>query len=251
MRCGERGRLDLDRRGTALSLRARCPACGTTFRVQRAQLAAKDGKVRCGKCAAVFNGVSALVDGELAAPTEGAPPGQAPRATPEFLREKPVPQRRYAWGFWGLLALTVLAAQVLMHFRTEVATLAPWARPHFTAACAIIGCELHLPRHPELLSIESSDIQSDRARENLVVLNAVLRNRAPFAQEHPALELTLTDERDYAVLRRVLLPADYLGASAAERAAQGIAGGAEVALRLHLDDSGRRAVGYRLYLFYP
>lgn len=234
-----------------MSLIARCPACGTTFRVQRTQLAAKDGKVRCGKCAAVFNGVSALIDGEAAVPgAAGAPPGP-PDAAPEFLRAKPVTGRRFAWGFWALLALLVLAGQGLMHFRTEVATLWPWARPHLAVACAVFDCELRLPQRPELLSIESSDIQADRSRENLVVLNAVMRNRAPFSQEYPALELTLTDERDYAVLRRVLLPADYLGASAAERAAQGIAGGAEAALRLYLDDGGRRAVGYRLYLFYP
>ncbi len=237
-----------------MSLLARCPACGTTFRVQAAQLAAKGGKVRCGKCAAVFDGVSALVEGEAAAPEAGAAPSAAARdaavKTPEFLRQPALP-RRYAWGFWVALALLVLAGQLLMHYRTEAATTWQWLRPHLAATCAVVGCELRLPRRPELLSIESSDIQSDRARENVVVFNAVLRNRAAFAQEYPALELSLTDERDHAVLRRVLLPADYLGAAAAERAVPGLAGGAEIAVRLHLDDGGRRAVGYRLYLFFP
>ncbi len=238
-----------------MSLIVRCPACGTSFRVHTTQLAAKDGKVRCGKCAAVFNGVSALLEDETAALRESEaaaqPAGEQAAATPEFLREEPVLQRRYAWGFWALLALLALAGQVLMHYRTEAATLWPWARPHLAAACELAGCELRLPRHPELLSIESSDIQSDQAREHVVVLNAVVRNRAPFAQEYPALELTLTDERDYAVLRRVLLPAEYLGAPAAERSAQGIAGGAEAVLRVHLENRGPRAVGYRLYLFFP
>ena len=73
-----------------------------------------------------------------------------------------------------------------------------------------------LPRRPELMSIESSDLQADGRREGVIVLNAVLRNQAPFAQEYPALELTLTDERDEAVARRVLLPRDYL-AGAAQR----------------------------------
>ncbi|TAK53130.1 MAG: DUF3426 domain-containing protein [Betaproteobacteria bacterium] len=233
---------------------ARCPACGTTFRVQTAQLAAKGGKVRCGKCAAVFDGVSALVEREAGALEPSVPEtpaaGEAAATTPEFLRP-PVPPRRYAWGFWVALALLALAGQVLMHYRTEAATAWPWLRPHLAAACAVTGCELRLPRRPELLSIESSDLQSDRARDNVVVFNAVLRNRAAFAQEYPALELSLTDERDRAVLRRVLLPADYLGAAPAERAAQGLAGGAEIGVRLYLDDGGRRAVGYRLYLFFP
>ena len=66
-----------------------------------------------------------------------------------------------------------------------------------------------MPRRPDLLSLESSDLQADNRRDGLIVLNAVIRNRAPFAQEHPALELTLTDAADKAVLRRVLQqPAD-------------------------------------------
>lgn len=236
--------------GAPLTLIARCPACGTGFRIQAAQLAAKGGKVRCGRCAAVFNGASALLDAPAGAPDDGAP-SAAPLAEAEFLRDKPAAPRRYAWGFWALLALVLLAGQVLLHYRTEAATLWPWTRPHLAAACGVLGCELRLPRVARLLSIESSDIQSDSASENVVVLNAVLRNHAPFAQEYPALELTLTDAQDRAVLRRVLAPGEYLGAAAAERTAQGIAGGAEAVLRLHLDHGGARAIGYRLYLFFP
>jgi hypothetical protein len=110
---------------------------------------------------------------------------------------------------------------------------------------------LRLPRRAKLMAIESSDLQADGRRENVIVLNAVLRNQAPFAQEYPALELTLTDERDEAMARRVLMPADYLGGGGAERIAQGIAAGAEASLRLYLDTSGLRAVGYRMYLFFP
>ena len=35
---------------------------------------------------------------------------------------------------------------------------------------------------------------ADGRRDNVIVLNAVLRNQAQFAQEYPALELTLTDD---------------------------------------------------------
>jgi len=85
----------------------------------------------------------------------------------------------------------------------------------------------------------------------VIVLNAVLRNQARFAQEFPALELTLTDERDQAVARRVLTPADYLGRDSAERIAHGIGAGSEVALRVYFDTGGLRAIGYRMYLFFP
>lgn len=245
-----------------MSLVTRCPTCGTAFRVHSAQLAAKGGKVRCGKCAEVFDGVSALVEESDAAQAEFEPSpqlalfesGQRAEAAPEpeFLRQEATPpRRRAAWALGAFAALLALALQALLHYRTEVAVLFPEARAHLATACGLLGCELRLPRRPELMSIESSDLQSDNRRAGVIVLNAVIRNRAPFAQEYPALELTLTDERDQAVLRRVLAPADYLREAAAERFAQGIAAGTEAVLRVHFDTSGIRAVGYRLYLFYP
>jgi len=50
----------------------------------------------------------------------------------------------------------------------------------------------------------------------------------------------------------VLAPRDYLDAPrSAELIGQGISGGGEAALRVYLDTSRTRAIGYRLYLFYP
>jgi predicted Zn finger-like uncharacterized protein len=184
----------------------------------------------------------------------------APRATlpaeddplPEFLEEE-LPRTRFTllWALGALLAFAALLGQLALHYRTELATLVPQTRSHFAEACQLLGCELRLPRRPDLLSLESSDLQADNRREGLIVLNAVIRNRAPFAQEHPALELTLTDAADKAVVRRVLQPAEYLNAAARATLAQGIAAGGESVLRVHFDTRGVRATGYRVYLFYP
>jgi hypothetical protein len=91
------------------------------------------------------------------------------------------------------------------------------------------------------MAIESSDLQADGRRDSVIVLNAVLRNQAQFAQEYPSLELTLTDERDEAVARRVLAPADYLGGAAADVLARGIGPGADAVLRVYIDTAGLRA----------
>lgn len=277
----------------------RCPQCGTNFRAGEEQLAARGGLVRCGKCAAVFDGVAHRI--EDAAPAEPSPQlrlfeagaahgassgttapaaqaaaspatpaarvaaaarsaaaarGAAAQAAedplPEFLEEE-VPRTRFTalWTLGALLAFAALLAQIALYYRTELATLVPQTRPHLAEACRLLGCELRLPRRPDLLSLESSDLQADTRREGLIVLNAVIRNRAPFAQEHPALELTLTDAADKAVLRRVLQPADYLSAPARATLAQGIAAGGESVLRVHFDTRGVGATGYRVYLFYP
>ena len=102
-------------------------------------------------------------------------------------------------------------------------------------------------------SIQSEKaLQADTRREGLIALNAVIRNRARFAQDYPSLELTLTDEADRPVLRRVIGPRDYLEAARRnELVEKGIAPGGETTLRLLLDSSRARATGYRLYLFYP
>lgn len=251
----------------------RCPACGTAFRVLPGQLSARSGMVRCGKCQSVFDGVAHLVEESGAAQSaepspqlalfepgsRPAAPAAAPRPTPsrtapeddeplpDFLEEAP-PRPRYAvaWGLLAFIALAALAGQLAYHYRTELATLAPQTRPLLAEGCRVLGCEVRLPRRPDLLSIESSDLQADERREGLIVLNAVIRNRAAFAQELPALELTLTDADERALARRVLRPADYLPGRA-----QGLAPGGEAVLRVPLDTGGARATGYRLYLFYP
>jgi predicted Zn finger-like uncharacterized protein len=255
------------------ALLTRCPACGTTFRALPSQLAVRGGMVRCGKCAAVFDGVASLVEESAAAePAEPSPQlglfeagaRAAPRPTlrrlapaedeplPEFLEEEP-PRSRYgvAWGLGAVIAAAALAGQLAYQFRTELATLAPQLQPVLAEGCRLLDCELRLPRRLDLLSIESSDLQSDARREGLVVLNAVIRNRAAFAQELPALELTLTDAGDQPLVRRVLRPADYAPGLAPALRGSGLAPGAEAVLRLHFDTGGVRATGYRLYLFYP
>lgn len=284
-----------------MNLVTRCPTCGTAFRIQPAQLAARGGRVRCGKCSSIFDAVASLQDQDGAParlerspqlglfdpsrrqqraspdmtvqldmsavePSASRPPPRSaapsarplprregtPEPVPEFLEDEPPPTRlRFLWGFLALLALAALAGQVLMYFRTEVALQVPQLRPLLVSACEAMGCRVRLPRRPELMSIESSDLQAAPGQDKLVVLNAAIRNRAPFPQEYPDLELTLTDESDRAVVRRVLTPAEYLAAAHGVNAAKGIGPGAEVDLHLYFDTSRVRATGYRLYLFFP
>jgi predicted Zn finger-like uncharacterized protein len=250
----------------------RCQVCATAFRVQRAQLAAKGGRVRCGKCGSVFDGIAGLVE-EAPQPLRLEPspqlglfdPGRRPaRAAPpvtpandedapvpEFLAREDMPRRTWLWALAASLAAAALILQVAHHYRTEIAAAVPEAREPLEAACRVVGCSVPLPRRPDLIGIEASDLQADTQSESVIVLNAVLRNRAPFAQQLPALELTLTDDADQPVVRRVLRPADYLDAARAAQAASGIGPGAELSVRVSLDASRARATGYRLYLFFP
>jgi predicted Zn finger-like uncharacterized protein len=233
-----------------MSLVTRCPGCATAFRVLPGQLAARNGQVRCGKCHAVFDGIAALVN---SAGMPVAEPQTAPseEPLPQFLAE-PAPPRHALWGTLVALAALVLVAQILLHYRAELAGAVPAARGALEAACALAGCEVRLPRQVKLFSIDSYDVRPDPRREGVIVLNAVIRNRAPFAQEYPSLRLTLTDEANRELVSRSILPSEYLAAARPREAiARGIDAGGEAALTLYFDASRARATGYELVLFYP
>ncbi len=158
----------------------------------------------------------------------------------------PTPSRRWPWLI-GIIALLIAAAGQLAYiFRTELAVVAPELRPALVAGCELVGCTLPRPLKPELVGIETSDLVPDG---DGLLLTATLMNRAPFEQDFPHLELTLTDTQDEALVRKVLLPADYLPAG--QDPAQGFAARGEVSVKLALTTDNVPAVGYRLYLFYP
>jgi predicted Zn finger-like uncharacterized protein len=247
-----------------MSLVTRCPVCATAFRVQREQLGARSGKVRCGKCGQVFDGVASLVE-EGAEPLKFEPSPQLglfdaskPASTvdedaplPAFMAEDEPPRRWIAavWLLLCVLAAAALAAQIVHRYRSEIVAQFPGTRDALVAACRPLACQVLLPRRATEINIESSDLQADGRREGLLVFNALLKNRAAMPQEYPALELTLDDDAGRPLLRRVLLPRDYLDANRPLQ--QGIASGDEVAVRIFLDPGATRATGYKIRHFYP
>jgi len=160
------------------------------------------------------------------------------------------PKRRsWPWAVAALLLALLFLAQSAYFFRVELAARLPGLKPVLAGYCRILKCTVPLPQKTDLIGIESSEIEADPKHENQINLNALLRNRAPFAQAFPSLELTLNDSQDKLLARRVFSPADYLPPQ--ENVAAGILPNHELNLRLHLYTDDLRPVGYRLVLFYP
>ena len=156
---------------------------------------------------------------------------------------------RWPFVVAAVLLMLALAGQIAFRFRSEIAVTTPALRPVLEALSHAFDADIPLPRHVELVSIEASDLQSDPARGNLLVLNATLRNRAGYGQAFPSLELSLTDTQDVAIVRRVFMPADYLAAGVP--ADQPFEAKSDVAVRLWMEVLDISAAGYRLYVFYP
>jgi predicted Zn finger-like uncharacterized protein len=255
----------------------RCPHCETVFRVTTQQLQISSGQVRCGLCTNVFDAFTTLSSQPLArtettytppkpsmAPTTAPAPAPAVQPKPS----KPVVEpevltlpdelfgsgaapagRRWPWIAGSMVLLIVLAGQAAWFFPTDIATRIPELRPVLVQFCAWSQCTVQLPRLPEQLFIEASDLQVlDPAHPSEVLLTAVIRNRAPTSQDLPMLELTLTDASNQTAARKVFSAADYLDTGADVR--RGIAANQEISIRVYLDTGNLKATGYRLYLFF-
>lgn len=197
-----------------------------------------------------------IAEGEAAIPPElpeAMPTQDAPMPEPEPWEEPvfatPPPPRRWPWVFGSLLALFALGLQAVLMHRVELAVLWPESRPLLMASCQMLGCEIGLPAKVALVGIEASDLHPDTAQKGRLALTATLKNRAPFVQQFPHLELTLTDTADKAIVRKVLPPADYLPRTV--DIGKGMTPNADIAVSVNLDAGELPASGYRLYIFYP
>jgi len=162
---------------------------------------------------------------------------------------EPLPKnRRWPWVAASILLVLVLFAQAAYFFRVDLAARMPGLKPALTVYCKLLRCSVPLPQKTDLMSIESSDLESDPAHENRVVLNALLRNRAPYAQAFPDLELTLNDTNDKPLARRTLKPKDYLPPQENEQT--GLLPNHELSVKLQLGTADLKPTGYRLALHY-
>lgn len=264
--------------GEAMNAVTQCPECGTRFKVSQIQLDMHQGMVRCGRCQAIFNATKQLHDNELSpqltltldleemqqvpvkSPVEPIPVTHdkydfshlATASKEEALEINPSVIKKnvhWSWVVVTLLLIIVLLAQTLYFFRVELAAHLPGIKLALTSYCKLLNCDIPLPKKIDQLSIESSDLESDPKQASAIVLNAILRNRALYAQTYPNLELTLTNSMDEALARRIFPPAEYLKPGEDEK--QGLLSNHEIGIKLHLDTADLKPTGYRLFLFYP
>ncbi len=252
----------------------RCPYCRTRFKITEAQLEAQSGMVRCGHCMQTFDARPTYVPDEpstqlelpmldvespiLDSEAERASPG-LPVLEPMTLAEQVAiiddeefaePQRRtWPWAVVALVSVLLLLAQAAYFFRIDIAARVPRLKPALISYCKVLRCTVPLPQKSELMGIESSELVADPVNESQINLNALLHNRAPFAQAFPNLELTLNDSLDKPLARRIFRPSDYLPSSESEAA--GMQANHELSLVLHLNVNDLRPTGYRLAVFYP
>ncbi len=193
---------------------------------------------------------------ELAAEPQAATEASASEAsavaTPDFIAQ--ARKHRQSAGQWkpllwlGIpLLLTTLALQLAYLFRADIAAYSPQAGRYVRAACARLGCQVKLPQHIDLLSLESSHLQEVPGQQAQYTLTALLRNQADTAQAWPSLDLQLKSDTSQPLVRKVLEPVNYLSTADLKK---GIAAHAEHEIQISFELTGEHPGGFSIALFY-
>jgi predicted Zn finger-like uncharacterized protein len=272
-----------------MSLKTRCPACDTVFKIVPDQLKVSSGWVRCGRCAEVFDAATQAVSHEISEdwpqPTPTIP---APIHESSFVASKKIESSQEAKSsvhgkevtpdlafvriaknkaFWqqksvinSLRAVCVglaglLFFQVVFSQRNHLSAFNPAMKTGFESLCQTMGCSIEPFKNIDAFKIDSSSFQkfqtvsSEVSQAELFALKLTIKNNADLSVAIPAVELTLTEANDKAVLRRVLL-AKNLGFSGNTLTANGDWSGA-VTIAVTPSSTMAAITGYRVLLFYP
>ncbi|XKM07074.1 DUF3426 domain-containing protein [Massilia atriviolacea] len=171
---------------------------------------------------------------------------------PDFLRrsrelEEKQGARRIALVLGSVVLAILLVAQGVTTFRNILVAKFPAVKPMLVSACATLGCKLELPAQIDSLSIETGELQS--LGSNAFTLSTLLRNQSDLTQAWPNVELALTDGNDKTLLRRVVVPAEYLPKGTV--VGKGFTARSEQGIKLTFEVKQIKASGYRIAIFYP
>jgi len=159
--------------------------------------------------------------------------------------EKPQPNwgKRLLWGVLTLLAAGLLAFQYVWFHFDELARQDQY-RPMFQQLCPMFGCEV--PTRVDIGRIKSSNlvVRSHPDFKGALIVDAIIYNRAPFAQPFPLLELRFADLNGQLIASRRFKPSEYLSGELAGRGE--MPSQTPIHIALDILDPGPKAVNYSL-----
>lgn len=249
----------------------RCPECQTAFNITIAQLKARDGLVRCGRCDSVFRADLRLF--AAPGPAAGGPRNESESETEISLTldddseyvdigetsasEIPVvsdlslfqARRRgpptVVWLLGVLLAAAVLVGQFAYFYRDELAQL-PELRPTLAKFCALAHCELAAVAPQLVPELLRTQIAPHPRYANVLRIRASMVNRTDAPLPPPLMEVSLTDNDGRLLARRTFTPREYLGSRAAAMAL--LSPNVVVNALLDVTNPDGRAAGFEVHL---
>lgn len=161
------------------------------------------------------------------------------RDTPAILAQL-APQR---WRIGAALALLLLAAQVLNHYRDELAATTRFNRP-LTALYSALGVQLAPHWDLHAYDVRQLGASVDAAQAGLITVRASIKNAASQPQPLPLLRVTLQDRFGNRIAARDVAPRFYV--PRAMPASSFLSGGQRIDAEMAFVDPGANAVGFEI-----
>ena len=173
------------------------------------------------------------------------------------------PLVRLTLSFFVVLLAALLLVQAVVQNKDRLLAHEPRLEPLLVGMCQQLQCELAPLRQIDAIVIDSSSF--NKTGSDSFRLSFTLKNATSGAVALPALEVTLTNTQDQALIRRVLMPAQFGAADGGVLGAgqdfaglvllqvPGGAGSSADSGSAESSPNGAslRVAGYRLLAFYP
>ena len=157
------------------------------------------------------------------------------------------PVRAATRRYWTAVVLAVGAVTLLLQvgwYQKDRWVHDADVRSYLEAACDWLGCSLPVYRNSEEIEARELVVRAHPEISQALMVDALVVNRASFAQPYPVIDLTFTDVNGRSVARRGFNPAEYLAGELTQ--ATIFQPGTPIHISFEIEDPGEDAVNYRM-----
>lgn len=196
-----------------------CTHCKAIFRVTMKELTTAQGLLRCGECNNTFDAMESLSStlhtentykGKAAQPNTSTEKGSdltGSQTTKTYSSAEDNAQKYILLAVVGLAFL--LLFQVLYSYRDWLAHN-PVTGSVTRTICETINCSITPKRAPENIKIISRNVYAHPNEAGALMIAASMRNKAPFDQPYPLIEVSFLNSLGDVVALKRFPPSTYL-----------------------------------------
>ena len=149
----------------------------------------------------------------------------------------------HAWGAGAALAVLVLLAQIVNHYRDELVTSPRFSKP-LTTLYGSLGVQLVPHWDLRAYDVRQLGASADPAGSGLITVRASIKNAGHQAQPLPLLRVTLQDRFGNRIAARDVAPRFYVPHTMPDTSY--LAGGQRIDAEMGFVDPGANAVGFEI-----
>ena len=216
-----------------------CPHCEAVFRVSIKEITAANGKLRCGECSHVFNGMDSVSSSYTQQINNSKQQGTAIPAYPHTEDSQNHSKTLMLWAIAGLIGLMLL--QIAYSSRSWLAHQ-PLTAGITRSTCQFIGCSITPKRDASQIKITSRNVYAHPNEPNSLIISATFNNEASFTQPLPLIEVSFLDKTGKIVALRRFRPDEY---QQHKKESDLFAADETITFRIKIADPGEKAVTFQ------